>query len=101
MPLEWADEANHKGLAPVLRADFNSVGDGAPESAHSIGIFRGVQVWPDALVILFQQSRAFQIPANTVTNHMTEIFQFIFIRCLDVLKPRWSVVAPRVSAIKK
>jgi hypothetical protein len=52
-----------------------------------------VEFQPGALGILFQQTLALQATAYTLTNQLNQIFHFVFVRCLDALKPGWSVVA--------
>ena len=44
---------------------------------------------------------AFQATTYTLTDQLNQILQLVFIRCLDALKPRWSVVAIDVNTIQK
>ena len=51
-PIEWADGANHEGLASLLRANADTVGHGATqEMRHGIGVFRRVEVQPSVVGI--------------------------------------------------
>ena len=54
-----------------------------------------------ALGVLFQQTLAFQAAAYTLTDQLNQILELVFIRCLDALKPRCSVIAIDVNTIQK
>ena len=64
---------------------------------HGIRVVCGLQFQPGALGVLFQQSLAFQAAAYTLTDQLNQILELVFIRCLDALKQRRTVVAIDVN----
>ena len=68
---------------------------------HGIRVICELQFQPGALGVLFEQALSFQAATYTLTDQLNQILQLVFIRCLDALKPRWSVVALDVNTIQK
>ncbi len=100
--IQWTDGANHEGLAPLLRADSDPIRHGTTQKMrHGTRVVCGLQFQPGVLCILFQQTLAFQGATYTLTDQLNQILELVFIRCLDALKPRWSVVAIDVNTIQK
>jgi hypothetical protein len=64
---------------------------------HGIRVVCGLQFQPGALGVLFEQALAFQAATYTLADRLNQLFELVFIRCLDALKPRWSVVAIDLS----
>ena len=101
-PVQRADSANHEGLAPLLWADGDPVGDGAGEDLrHSIVVFSRVEIQPGALGVLFQQALAFQAATYTLADQLNQLLQLVFVRCLDALKAGRTIVAIHVDAVQK
>ena len=72
-PVEWADGANHEGLATLLRADGDPVGDGtAQKMRHGISLFGGVEFQPGAFGVLFQQALAFQAATYALADQLNQ-----------------------------
>ncbi len=100
--VQRTDGANHEGLATLLRADGDPVGDGTTQKMrHGIGVVCGLQFQPGALGVLFQQALAFQAATYTLADQLNQILQLVFIRRFDALKPGRTIVAIHVDAIQK
>ena len=70
-PIQRADGADHEGLATLLWADGDTVGDGATQNLwHGIGVFSRIEIQPSALGVLFQQALAFQAATYTPTDQL-------------------------------
>ena len=68
---------------------------------HGICVVCGFQFQPSALGVLFQQALSLQAATYALTDKLDQILQLVFIRCLDALKPRRTVVAIDVNTIQK
>ena len=68
---------------------------------HGIRLVCGIEFQPGALGVLFQQALSFQAATDTLADKLNQILQLVFVRRLDALKPRWSVVVIDVNTIKK
>jgi hypothetical protein len=100
--IHWTDGANHEGLAPLLRADGDPVGDGTAEDMeHSIGVVCGIEVQPGVLGILLQQALSFQAAPHALANQLDQFFQLGLVRCLNALKAGRTIVATHVNTIQE
>ena len=68
---------------------------------HGICVVGGFRFQPGAPVVPLQQAQPFQAATYTLTDDPNQIFELVFIRCLDALNPRWSVIAIDVNTIQK
>ena len=64
---------------------------------HGICVVCGFQFQPGALGVLLQQALSLQTATYVLTDKLDQILQLVFIRCLDALKPRRTVVAIDVN----
>ena len=85
-----------------MRADGDPLRHGTTQKIrHGIRVVCGLQFQPGALGVLFEQALAFQAATYTLTDQLNQLLELVFIRCLDALKPRWSVVAIDLNTIQK
>ena len=101
-PVQRADSANHEGLAPLLWADGDPVGDGTAEDLrHSIVVFSRVEIQPRALRVLFQQTPALQAATCARADQLNQLLQLVLVRCRDALKAGRTIVATHVDAVQE
>ena len=101
-PVQWADGANHEGWnsipqtrrLPCLISWVVLCPTVSPSARSRVAK-------PGALGVLFQQALSFQAATDTLADKLNQILQLVFVRRLDALKPRWSVVVIDVNTIKK
>ena len=101
-PIEWADGANHEGLATLLRADGDPIRHGTTQKMrHGIGVFRRVEVQPGVVGILLQQALAFQAASHALANQLDQFFQLALGWRLNALKAGRTIVATHVDAVQE
>ncbi len=82
--IQRTDSADHEGLASLLWADCDTVGDGtAQDLRHCTVVFGRLEIQPAAVDISFKQSLTFQAAADALTDTLNQGFQLALGRRVD------------------